>query len=87
MLILGFGSLFFCWLLYQTELIPRPLALLGLVGYATLMVGALLEIVGFSIGIFHFIPGGLFELLLPLWLLVYGFKASDFLPSKTKLML
>lgn len=72
MLGLGFGSLFFCFLLYQTGLIPRPLALLGLVGYVALMAGAGLEVMGLSIGMVHFIPGGLFELLMPLWLLVYG---------------
>lgn len=74
MLVLGVGSLFFCFLLYQTGLIPRPLALLGLVGYAALSVGAVLDLLGFSIGLVHFIPGGLFELLLPLWLFVYGFN-------------
>ncbi len=82
MLILGVGSLFFCGLLYQTGLIPRPLALLGLLGYTALMVGAALELLGFNIGLLHFIPGGLFELLLPLWLLVYGFGSSVLTPAK-----
>ena len=75
MLVLGFGSLFFCFLLYQTSLIPRPLALLGLVGYTALLVGAGLEILGLSTGMLHFVPGGLFELFLPLWLFVHGFGA------------
>src|SRR5207248_840069 len=43
---LGFGCLFLCALLFRTRLIPRLLAVVGFVGYASLMVGAIAEIFG-----------------------------------------
>jgi hypothetical protein len=76
MMVLGIGSLFFCYLLYQTKLIPRFMSAWGFVGYAALAVGALLELFGFKVGLFFSIPGGLFELALPVWLLIKGFRLS-----------
>ena len=70
---LGLGSLPLCLLLFRSRLIPRALALLGLVGYAALLVGSALELYGFDLQLLHNVPGGLFELLLPLWLIAKGF--------------
>ena len=75
MFALGLGSLAFCYLLYQTNLIPRWLAALGFVGYAALMIGALLEIFGHSALLALSIPGGLFEIILPLLLFARGFNS------------
>jgi hypothetical protein len=77
----GIGGLIFSYLLYQLRLVPRALSLLGAGGYALLSVGVLLDIVGFfqmsSIaGMLVYIPGGLFELFLPVWLFVKGFDVS-----------
>jgi Domain of unknown function (DUF4386) len=71
---LGFGALFLCSLLLRTRLIPRFLAISGLIGYAILMAGALAEIFGIHIGLILSIPGGLFELALGFWLLIKGFR-------------
>lgn len=76
MLVLGVGSLFFCYLLYQTRLIPRPLSILGLVGYGAIAVYGFTELLGSSIGMILFVPGGIFEILFPLWLIVKGFNPS-----------
>ncbi len=76
MLALGLGSLPLCYLLYQTRLIPPVLALLGLVGYAALPAGSVAQLLGVDLQMLHFLPGGLFEFLLPLWLLVRGFNPS-----------
>lgn len=73
---LGLGSLPFCYLLYRSRLIPRSMAVLGLLGYAALLVGTLLELFGIDLHMVHYLPGGLFELILPIWLIVKGFKAS-----------
>jgi Domain of unknown function (DUF4386) len=76
MLVLGIGSLMFCYVLYQSKLIPRFLSAWGFVGYAALAMGALLELFGLKVGLLYSIPGGLFELIFPIWLIVKGFNSS-----------
>jgi hypothetical protein len=74
---LGVGSLFFCSLLFKTRLVPRPLAVSGLVGYATIATGCLLELAGAAgVGVVAAVPGGLFELAFGVWLIVRGFGAG-----------
>ena len=74
MIVLGLGSIPFCHLLFKERLVPVPLSLLGLLGYALLAIGASLELFGYGIGIVLSIPGGLFELILGLWLMVIGLR-------------
>lgn len=78
---LGVGSVFFCYLLYQTKLIPRMLALWGFAGYAVFLAGAVLEIFGLGVGLVLSVPGGLFEVFLGIWLLTKGFNASAIAPA------
>lgn len=81
---LGLGSLPFCLLLYRSGLIPRSLSVLGLVGYAALFVGSLLELFGLDLAMLHYIPGGLFELILPIWLILKGFNSSVTVSESTQ---
>jgi hypothetical protein len=65
-------------LLYRSRLIPRPLAILGLVSYPALLVGCVLDMFGIvdvtqGVGLIALVPGGIFELILPIWLFVKGF--------------
>ncbi len=76
MLFLSLGSLPFCYLLYQSNLIPRFLSVWGIVGYAVFMAGCILEIFGFGIGEYLSIPGGLFEIVFAVFLIVKGFNPS-----------
>jgi len=76
----GLGGLIFSYLLYQSNLIPRWLSVLGLVGYALLSIGVLLDLLGYfamntNSGMLVYLPGGLFELCLPLWLFIKGFNS------------
>lgn len=73
---LGVGGVFMAALLYRTRLVPRFLAGWGVIGYAIHVVGAIAEIFGLPISLMLLIPGGLFEVALPLWLFVKGFNAS-----------
>lgn len=75
---LAFGALFLAALLYRTGLVPRWLAALGLVGYATHMAGSAAEIFGVPIGLVLLIPGAVFELALPAWLLTKGFAPAAY---------
>ena len=81
MTILGLNSVVLCSLLFQTRLIPRWLALTGIIGYALLLLSAVLDLCGListtGLGGLLYIPGGLFEtILLPFWLMVKGFNGS-----------
>jgi len=73
MLALGLGSVMFCCLMYRKRLIPRLLSLLGIVGYIALMASSCLTIIGFDPGFILFIPGGIFEVVFPIWLIAKGF--------------
>jgi Domain of unknown function (DUF4386) len=75
---LAVGCVFLCWLLLRTRLIPRPLAILGLIGYPILAAGTIAELFGIHIGLLLTIPGGLFELALAFWLLIKGFNPQAY---------
>ena len=76
MIALGLGSLPFCHLLYRARIIPRALSVLGLIGYGALIMGGVAELFGLNVSMMHFLPGNLFDLFLPIWLIVKGFNAS-----------
>ena len=75
---LAVGCVFLCWLLLRTGLVPRPLAILGLIGYPILAAGTIAELFGIHIGLILTIPGGLFELALAFWLLIKGFNPQAY---------
>jgi hypothetical protein len=68
------GGAFLSLLLLRTRLIPRPLAVWGLVGYAIFMAGLTAEIFGIHISLILSGPGGLFEIVFACWLLFKGFR-------------
>jgi hypothetical protein len=78
MTFLGVAGLMLCYTFYRAKLVPRPLAVWGLVGYATILGGSVLQIMGFNLSSIHTIPGGLWELFIGVWLLAKGFNASAF---------
>jgi hypothetical protein len=78
-LVTSVGGTIFAYLLYRSQLVPRPLAILGLIGYPALLVGCVLAMFGVTdvtkgAGLLAVVPGGLFELILPILLLVKGFS-------------
>jgi Domain of unknown function (DUF4386) len=75
---LGVGGLFLCSLLFRTRLIPRFLAVGGLVGYVSLIVGMIAELFGLHIGLMLSIPGIFFEVGLPVWLFIKGFQPEAY---------
>lgn len=70
------GGLMLCYLLFQSQLVPRFFAIWGFIGYLVFMAGTLLEIFGFGYGVELAIPGGLFELSLSFWLIFKGFNQN-----------
>ena len=75
---LGVGAVFLCLLLFRTQLIPRWLAISGLIGYPVLVAGTIAEIFGLHIGLYLTIPGFFFELVLPFWLFFKGFQPDAY---------
>jgi uncharacterized protein DUF4386 len=74
MIALGAGSLLLCYILYKVKLVPRAISILGFVGYIALFAYGWLEIFGLNIGLVLFIPGAIFEIVFPLWLIIKGFN-------------
>ena len=77
----GVGGILFTHLLFVSRLVPRAIALLGLVGYVSLTIGVPLDLLGLldmskGAGLLLLVPGGLFELVfVPIWLITKGFSA------------
>jgi len=84
----GIGGLIFSYLLYQSKLVPRLISVLGLIGYALLLTGTLLDMLGHvdldGAGMIVLLPGGLFEIILPIWLIVKGFNSSAIASESVK---
>ena len=78
----GIGGLILTYLLFVGRLVPRPIAVLGIVGYASLLLGVLLDLLGVldmvtGAGLVMVAPGGLFEFVaLPSWLIAKGFSSA-----------
>jgi len=85
----GVLTLTLAYLLYQSRLVPRSISVLGLIGGAVLLLGTALDMFGLidvdqGAGLLVVLPGGLFELILPIWLIVKGFNPSGFDPESAK---
>jgi hypothetical protein len=78
---LGINTLLYSYLLYQTKLVSRPLAALGLIGAVAVFVAALLELFGVieqvsAWGAVLALPVAAYEITLAVYLIVKGFKLS-----------
>ena len=85
MFTLGIAGLLLCYTFYRAKLVPRLVAVWGLVGYATILCGSVLEVLGFNLLSIHAIPGGLWELFIGVWLIVKGFNPSAFASESANL--
>jgi hypothetical protein len=85
MLTLGVGSVLFCRALLRDQFVPDWLAVWGIVGYAALAAGAVLELFGLTVGLVFDIPGGLFEVALGVTLMAHGFPEPMTSPPAPRL--
>jgi hypothetical protein len=83
MLFVGLAGVLLCYTFYRAKLVPRPIAVWGLAGYAIHLGGAGLELLGFNLGLVPVIPGGLWELFIGVWLIAKGFSASPVPAERT----
>ncbi|HEY4844738.1 MAG TPA: DUF4386 domain-containing protein [Candidatus Dormibacteraeota bacterium] len=75
------GGVMLSYMLLRTRLVPRGFSVLGLIGYPVLFLAAVLDMLGIvdtvnGVGLVGLVPGGLFELLLPIWLIAKGFNVT-----------
>jgi hypothetical protein len=82
MITVGVAGFILSFMFYQTQLVPRFLAVWGLIGYAVLLLGSVLQVLGLNLNSIHAIPGGLWELFIGVWLIAKGFSTSSQLPSE-----
>lgn len=79
----GIGGLMLCVLLYKSKLVPRILSIWGFIGYVICILGTVVELFGYQIGVELSLPGGLFEIFLSVWLIVKGFNISHTRQERT----
>ena len=80
---LGLAGLMLCYTLYRAKLVPRFLAVWGLVGYAIIFVGMASAILGSGLGFASSLPGGLWEVFMGVWLVVKGFSSFPIVSQAT----
>ena len=79
----GIGGLVLNHLLFVSRLVPRPIAVLGLVGYGLFSLAVPLDLLGVlnmneGLGMLVLAPGFLYEfVVLPIWLIVKGFTTPS----------
>jgi len=78
---LGISGVLLCSTLYKANLVPRWLAVWGLLGYAILLCGMVSAVMGSGLGDLSSLPGGLWEVFMGVWLIAKGFNASAFVPQ------
>ena len=78
---LGVSGMLLCITLYRAKLLPRWLAIWGLVGYAIIFCGRLSAVMGSGLGDLSSLPGGLWEIFVGVWLIVKGFNAPAIVPQ------
>ena len=81
---LGVSGLVLCYTLYRAKLVPRWLAVWGLVGYATILFGMLSAVMGSGLGDVSSLPGGLWEMFIGVWLIVKGFNSPAIVSESAK---
>ena len=72
MLVLGIGSIPMCLTLYKHKISPPWLAIWGAIGYAVFSFGFLMELFGKAWSMYLLVPGGLWEVIFAIWLMVRG---------------
>ncbi len=76
MAVWGIGGLFLTTLLYQSRIVPRFLPVWGFIGYIIFIAGTIIELFGYGYGVQLALSGGLFEIVLSIWLITKGFNTG-----------
>jgi hypothetical protein len=81
LIFVGAGGTLFCYLFFKSKLIPRILAAWGMLTYLSMLILAIVSIlvpdILESTKMIFYAPGGLFEIIIGLWLLIKGVKIEQ----------
>lgn len=81
LIFVGVGGTLFCYLFFKSKLIPRILASWGMLTYMSMLILAIVSIlipdILESTKMIFYAPGGLFEIIIGLWLLIKGVKIQQ----------
>jgi len=80
MLVLGIGSIPMCLTLLKHKITPSWLAIWGAAGYAVFAFGFLMELFGKAWSMYLLGPGGLWEVVFAIWLIIRGSKSVKLKP-------
>jgi len=83
MIALGLAGLMLNYMSLQAKLVPRWIAVWGLVGYAIIFSGWC-QVMGSGSGSGFLPPGGLWEVFMGVWLIAKGFNSSAFVSQATR---
>ena len=81
-LMLGLNTIMYSYLLFRTGLVPKPLAIFGMVTAVSVFIAGLLEMFGViepistAKGLLA-LPLGVYEMSLAVWLIVKGFHKQN----------
>ncbi|UFT99951.1 DUF4386 domain-containing protein [Radiobacillus kanasensis] len=86
---LGLNTVLYSYLLFRTRLVPKQLALFGIVTAVLVFIAGLLEMFGIveplsTVKGFIALPVGVYELSLAVWLIVKGFNKQKLEELKTR---
>ncbi len=77
---IGFGGTIFCYLFWKSRFVPRILAAWGILTYLTMLIismSSLLTTIDESTKLMFYAPGGMFEIIIGLWLLLKGVTVEE----------
>jgi hypothetical protein len=84
MIALGLAGLMLNYMFYRAKLVPRWIAVWGLVGYAIIFFGMVSEVMGSGLGLVSSLPGGLWEVFIGVWLIAKGFNSPASVSQATE---
>ena len=77
MLAFCLGGMLFYYLLDKARIVPRVLSLWGLIAVLPFLVGAPLAVMGYEVPMAIYLPYVPFELVIGIWILIKGIRASS----------
>ena len=81
LIFIGMGGTVFCYLFFKSKYVPRILAVWGMITYLSMLTLALVSILSpslpESVKMIFYAPGGLFEVIIVLWLLIKGVNVEN----------
>lgn len=80
LIFIGMGGTIFCYLFYTSKYVPRILAIWGIITYLTMLIisfASILMPISETVKIMFYTPGGIFEIIFGLWLLIKGVNVEE----------